>query len=48
MYISLVRRLSLFSPVSEEEEDDFNPLETVGLFVKYVDHLIVAALEVGQ
>ena len=32
--------------MSDEDVDDFNPLNTIRLFVKYVDHLIITALEV--
>ena len=39
-------RLSLFSPVTDEEVDDFNPLTTINLFIKYVDYLVTIGLEV--
>lgn len=39
--------MSLFSTVTEEDAEDFNPLITIRLFIKYVDHLILIALEVS-
>ena len=39
-------RETLFSSTTEEDVDDFNPLVTIHLFVKYVGHLILIALEV--
>jgi centromere protein I len=38
-------RLSLFSPVTDDEVDDFNPLTTINLFIKYVDYLVTIGLE---
>ena len=41
-------RVSLFSSDAEEDVEDFNPLATIRLFIKYVDHLIIIALEVNN
>jgi hypothetical protein len=40
-----LHRETLFSSTTEEDVDDFNPLVTIHLFVKYVGHLILIALE---
>ena len=42
-------RLSLFSTAGDDAEDtceDFEPLDTLRQFVRYVDHLIAVSLEV--
>ena len=46
LFIVIMDRLSLFSPVTDEEVDDFNPLTTINLFIKYVDYLVTIGLEV--
>ena len=44
---ALCRWLSIFSSGEEEEEmEDFDPATTLKLFIKYVNRLIVMALEV--
>ena len=48
--LHLCRRSSIFLPASGEGEDvieDFEPATTLRLFIKYVNSLIVVALEVG-
>ena len=44
--LSLSPRYSLFSPMPDEEMEDFNPLATINWFIKFVDYLILVALEV--
>ena len=46
LFIVMMDRLSLFSPVTDDEVDDFNPLTTINLFIKYVDYLVTIGLEV--